>query len=112
VVPQVLYEYWSVATRPVAQNGLGITAADAAADLAAICQRFHLFRDERAILDRWQNLVLQHQVLGKHGHDARLVAAMERHGIAQILTFNTSDFRQFTGISVLDPAQVAAGAAP
>jgi hypothetical protein len=25
VVPQVLYEYWSVATRPAENNGLGFT---------------------------------------------------------------------------------------
>jgi predicted nucleic acid-binding protein len=27
IVPQVLYEYWSVATRPVAENGLGFSVA-------------------------------------------------------------------------------------
>jgi predicted nucleic acid-binding protein len=107
LVPQVLYEYWVIATRPVAQNGLGMTAAEAAADLAAIVQRMHIYRDERAIFDGWQKLVAQYQVLGKNAHDARLVAAMQRHGIARILTFNTSDFSRFSGIQILDPRQVA-----
>ena len=31
LVPQILYEYWSVATRPVATNGLGLNPAEAAA---------------------------------------------------------------------------------
>ena len=33
IVPQNLYEFWAVATRPVANNGLGMTPAEAA-DLA------------------------------------------------------------------------------
>jgi predicted nucleic acid-binding protein len=107
VVPQVLYEFWAVATRPVQSNGLGMTASDADADLAKIIQRFRLIRDERAIFDPWRRLVTQHQVLGKNSHDARLVAAMQRHGIAQIVTFNAGDFRRFSEITVLDAAKVA-----
>ncbi len=112
LVPQVLYGYWSVATRPVAQNGLGMTAADASADIAASVGRFQFFHDERAIFERWQQLVVQCQSLGKNGHDARLVAAMKRHGIVQILTFNMPDFHRYPGIQVLDPRQVAKGAVP
>ena len=112
LVPQVLYEYWSVATRPVEQNGLGMTADEAAADLVATVQRFHVFRDERAIFDVWQRLVLQYRVLGKNSHDARLVAAMERHGISGILTFNASDFSRYPGIQILDPAQVVMNSHP
>ena len=29
IVPQVLYEFWSVATRPIEQNGLGMGPAEA-----------------------------------------------------------------------------------
>ena len=107
LVPQVLFEYWVVATRPVEHNGLGMTAAEAATDLVAVVQRFHLYRDERAIFDGWQKLVLQYQVLGKNPHDARLVAAMERHGLSHILTFNTSDFSRYSQIQIPDPRQVA-----
>lgn len=34
IVPQNLYEFWVVCTRPTAVNGLGKTAAEAAADVA------------------------------------------------------------------------------
>src|SRR5439155_16814338 len=34
IVPQNLYEFWGVCTRPTAVNGLGETAAEAAAELA------------------------------------------------------------------------------
>jgi predicted nucleic acid-binding protein len=108
VVPQVLYEFWVVATRPVQPNGLGMTAAEADVDLAKIIQRFRLIRDERAIFDPWRRLVTQHQVLGKNAHDARLVAAMQRHGIARIVSFDASDFKRFPGVTVVDPATTTA----
>ena len=87
IVPQVIYEYWVVATRPIGENGLGLTTAEADDDIAQIIQQFHLFRDERAILDRWQRLVVEHGAHGKTAHDASLVAAMNRYGITHLVTF-------------------------
>jgi predicted nucleic acid-binding protein len=107
LVPQILYEFWVVATRPVDPNGLGMTLAEAEADVTRLMQRFRLFRDERAIFERWHELVVQHRVLGKGAHDARLVAAMERHRLTRILTFNVDDFKRYPGIEVLAPAEVA-----
>lgn len=110
LVPQVLYEYWVVATRPVEFNGLGMTAAEVQSDVAMLLSRFRMFRDERAIFERWHELVARHQVIGKGAHDTRLVAAMERHGINQILTFNLVDFSRYSGITTLDPNTVVHGA--
>src|SRR5437899_3101101 len=50
VVPQVLYEYWAVCTRPIANNGLGLSCRQAAEELGRIKTVFTLLRDERAIL--------------------------------------------------------------
>src|SRR3712207_3746285 len=36
LVPQVLYEFWVVATRPIAANGLGFPPAQADAELAHV----------------------------------------------------------------------------
>jgi hypothetical protein len=52
--------------------------------------------------------VVQHQVLGKTAHDARIVAAMQRHQLSHILTFNVEDFRRYPAIQVLNPHAVAA----
>jgi hypothetical protein len=49
LVPQNLYEFWVVATRPVAQNGLGLTAAEALAELAKLKQLFVFLDDTPAI---------------------------------------------------------------
>jgi predicted nucleic acid-binding protein len=107
IVPQVHYELWVAATRPVQQNGLGLPSADA----VSLLQRcgppwFRLLRDERSIYERWRELVESHGVLGKQAHDARLVAAMLRHGVEFLLTFNTTDFQRFSSVKLIDPAQV------
>jgi predicted nucleic acid-binding protein len=101
-----LYEFWVVATRPVAGNGLGLSAAEASAELARLRALFPLLLDTPAIFAEWERLVNVHQVLGKNAHDARLVAAMVVHGLTHILTFNTADFSRFPGITVIDPATV------
>jgi hypothetical protein len=43
-------------------------------------------------------------VPGKNAHDARLVAVMMIHGLTHLLTFNTQDYRQYSGVTVLSPA--------
>ena len=108
LMPQNLYEYWVVATRPAAQNGLGMTVAEAAADVAHFRILFTVLDDTPAILPTWEQLVTQHQVLGKNAHDARLVAAMMVHGIGRILTFNTADFQRFPGIVAHSPLDIIA----
>ena len=108
LVPQVLYEFWVVATRPAEQNGFGFTPAEAAQDLSRLQRLFTLLRDERSIFDRWEQLVTDSQVAGKAAHDARLVAAMQRHGLSHLLTFNPSDFKRYSAIQLLEPGLVAA----
>jgi predicted nucleic acid-binding protein len=112
IVPQVLYEFWVVATRPATVNGLGLTAAQAAAELARLKTLFPLLADTPAIYPEWERLVTLHRVSGKGAHDARLVAAMAVHGITQVLTFNTADFATFPGITALDPVTVTLPSPP
>jgi len=69
VVPQVLYEFWSVATRPAEQNGLGMTPREAQAELMAIRRLFRLLRDERAIYAIWEQLVSSIGVQGKRSQN-------------------------------------------
>lgn len=103
IAPQVLYEFWSVATRPIENNGLGMSPADAHAELTTIRRLFRLLRDERAVYSIWEQLVSSLGVKGKQAHDARIAAAMQRHGITDLLTFNTADFVRYPGISAVSP---------
>lgn len=102
LVPQVLYEYWVVVTRPAAENGLGMTTADVDAAIDLWLEVFTLLRDERGIFVLWRELARQHDAKGKSAHDTRLVAAMNRHNLSHLLTFNVADFRRYPGIEVVD----------
>jgi predicted nucleic acid-binding protein len=112
IVPQVIYEFWAVATRPASENGLGFTIEEAEAKVSAFKAVFPPLRDERGILDRWERLVAAHRVQGKPTHDAHPVAAMERHGLSHLLTFNAKDFLRFVAVQILDPAQVVSQSVP
>lgn len=103
IVPQALYEFWSVATRPVEFNGLGFKPNDVDQRIRAFVDLFDLLRDERAIYEQWLELVQTHDVKGHRAHDTRYVAAMKRHGLTHILTFNEKDFRRYPDITVLNP---------
>ena len=100
-------ELWVVATRPVRQNGLGLSTLDATSELMRLKSMFPLLPDTPAIYPRWESLVIQHQVSGKPAHDARLVAAMQVHGLTSILTFDKTGFSRYAGIEVVSPVDVA-----
>lgn len=110
IVPQNLIELWVVATRPVEQNGLGLSPTAAATELRRLKSMLPLLPETPALYQAWESLVIQHQVLGKPAHDARLVAAMHVHGLTAILTFDKSGFSRYPGIDVLHPADVIASA--
>jgi predicted nucleic acid-binding protein len=106
IVPQNLYEFWVVATRPLAANGLAMSIVEAEAELTSIKKLFRFLNDTPAVYEEWERLVLRHAVSGKNAHDARIVAAMFVHGITRLLTFNADDFKRFSDIVVLTPAGI------
>jgi predicted nucleic acid-binding protein len=111
VFAQVLYEFWVVATRPPGENGLGFSVARVTQEILRFKPPFfQLFHDKAEVFGEWQRLVQEHEVKGKDAHDARLVAAMNTHGVRGILTFNTKDFRRYLDIKVLDPHELASTA--
>jgi predicted nucleic acid-binding protein len=108
LVPQNLMELWVVATRPVGQNGLGLSIPEATSELMRLKSMFPLLPDTPAIYPVWENLVIRYGVSGKPAHDARLVAAMQVHGLTAILTFDRTGFSRYAGIEVVHPADAAA----
>jgi predicted nucleic acid-binding protein len=82
LVPQNIYEFWVVATRPRDVNGLGMTTIESEAAVSEFLHLFTFLRDERAIFEHWYELVVQNGIYGVKAHDARLAAAMRRHGIS------------------------------
>ena len=108
ITPQVLVEFRSTATRPKAQNGLGLSPADADAKAAVFEATFALLAETPDIYPAWKALVVGLGVIGKQVHDARLVAVCHVHAITHLLTFNVSHLTRLAGfgpgVAVVDPA--------
>jgi hypothetical protein len=67
-VPQNVCEFWAVATRPVAANGLGLSVAEALAEVTKFIALFPLSPDTPAVYPEWLRLVGAHHVSGKNAH--------------------------------------------
>lgn len=107
---QNLCEFWNVCTRPVtARGGLGLTFDEAHRRLRTLERIAIVLPDLPAMLDRWKALVVAHQVSGVQVHDTRLVAAMDVHGVENLLTLNPSDFHRFTHLKAVTPEDVLTG---
>jgi predicted nucleic acid-binding protein len=89
---QNIAEFWNVATRPAANNGLGFSIALTLSELEKIERFLTVLPDSAAVYSEWKRLVVRHGVMGAKVHDARLVAMMNVHGIRRIFTFNIDDF--------------------
>jgi predicted nucleic acid-binding protein len=108
IVPQNAYEFWVVATRPLANNGLAMTPETADARLDTLMKIATLLPETPAIFAQWRKLVLDFDCKGKMAHDVRLVAAMIVHGVDTIITFNKRDFSRFSRVEVATPEEVLA----
>lgn len=105
-VPQNIYEFWNVCTRPMEKNGLGLTDQATALAVEDLENSFTLHPDTPKIYSVWKTLVAKYQVRGIQVHDTRLVAACLVHGLSHILTFNVKDFQRFSEITVVHPEKV------
>jgi predicted nucleic acid-binding protein len=109
ITPQNLTEFRAVATRPVANNGLGYTGAEATSLVARFESDFTLLPDISSIHPIWKDIVHRCNVLGKRVHDARLLAVAVAHAADGVLTFNVSHFIGMVGVTpvqLLDPRTV------
>lgn len=106
IFPQNLVEFWAVATRPSANNGLGWNVDRAEIELANLKYLFPVLADTEAILSEWERLVIHYRVIRKQSHDARLVAAMIAHKVTSLLTFNNDDFKRYSEITVVNPQNI------
>ncbi|WP_347351493.1 hypothetical protein [Intrasporangium sp.] len=94
---QILREYLAVATRPLAQNGLGMEQSAAVANVRALRTRLHLLDEDHKVGDRLLELLDAVDCAGKQVHDAKVVATMLVHGIRTLVTLNVGDFARFNG---------------
>jgi predicted nucleic acid-binding protein len=110
LTPQVLVELRNFATRPTAQNGLGLSTVHTEALAAGFERAFPLLVETPDIYPEWKAIVTGLAIIGKQVHDARLVSVCHVHAVAHLLTFNVSDFSRMAqfgpGLVIVHPASV------
>jgi len=105
ILPQILVEFWAVATRPTNSNGLGWTTDQAATRLVLLQERFQLLAETSELFDQWFELVRSRRISGKRVHDARIAAGIITAKIDFLVTFNVSDFESWP-IKALHPGEI------
>lgn len=110
IAPQSLIEFWNVATRPLAVNGLGLPIAEAAELISFFEAEFELAKENPELFPIVKSIAAAVGVIGKQIHDARLVAVCHVHHIPALLTFNVRHFVRLAtvppGVNVIDPPAV------
>ncbi len=104
ITPQILVEFWVVATRPVEVNGLGWSVDQCQQEVRQFLEQFPLLEETPEIFSIWLRLVYRYEISGKKVHDARLAAAMLSKSIQHVLTFNVDDFAGIQEINALHPS--------
>lgn len=96
-------EFWNVCTRPKENNGLGLTTDQTDRQLKTFEDLYEILFDTAEVYKNWREIVVNYKVSGVKVHDARIAAAMKAHGIGNLLTFNTEDFKRYNWINGVDP---------
>ena len=107
LVPQVVYEFWAVASRPAQVNGWGWSPSAVRTVINDLTQDWTLLHDTPEVFERWLELVTTHIVAGKQVHDARLAAAALAYGLDYLLTLNGDNFKRFE-VQTVHPRDVSA----
>ncbi|WP_337886556.1 type II toxin-antitoxin system VapC family toxin [Fischerella thermalis] len=106
ITAQVLIEFWVVATRPAAVNGLGWTPEETERAVQMLINQFELLEETPDIFRIWLSLATTHKISGKRIHDLRIQAVVLAHNISHILTLNPKDFIQVEEITIVHPHSI------
>ena len=107
IAPQVIFESYVVATRPLNVRGFGFGPNDACQLVRNAMQKLPLLPDPSDLTNRWLQICEDHSISGKPAHDARLVAWMDAYGITRLVTLNPADFRRYSHITLIVPGDPA-----
>jgi predicted nucleic acid-binding protein len=103
LAPQVLFEFWTVATRDVSANGLGWTVSQTRAGIESFRAKFTVLAEPPEVVDLCLDLVTTYGIRGKRIHDAHLLATMKANGVDRLLTLNVGDFPDDPAFTILAP---------
>ena len=105
VTVQNIAEFWNAATRPLENNGQGLSAERTKRRIDIIERVCDVVSEDDASYVQWKRLVDDYGVTGVSVHDARLVSVMLRLNVKQILTLNERHFKRYVaeGIVIASP---------
>jgi len=110
VIPaQVAREFLVAATRPPANNGLGLALLEALESLVGFREHIRLLPEEKPLLPTLLGLLARSPATGKRIHDVHIVAAAMVHRVPLVVTLNGDDFKDFSAqVTCLAPAEAVA----
>jgi predicted nucleic acid-binding protein len=105
VTVQNMAEFWNAATRPLENNGQGLSTERTKRRVAIIERVCEVVSEDSASYTEWKRIVEEYGVSGVSVHDARLVSVMLRLSVKRILTLNGRHFKRYIGegIAVTTP---------
>ena len=92
---QIFREYLVVATRPLENNGLGLSAIEAVSNISAFSSRLQFLEETKDVSRSLRRLVSSYSCHGKMIHDANLVALAASYQLQGLVTANINDFKRF-----------------
>lgn len=109
VTVQNLAEFWNVATRPLVNNGQGLSPLQAERRLRLIERFCQVISEDLRSYEIWKTLVAKLGVRGVAVHDARLASTMIAQNIEWIVTLNERDFRRYEpeGVHSVTPESIS-----
>lgn len=99
ICPQVLYEFYVMATRPAeSRGGLGMSNEEALEQIEKFQSIYTFINDPDNLFSAWKELMTKYGSQGTAGHDGRLVALMQTQAISHIYTMNPKHFNRYADI--------------
>jgi predicted nucleic acid-binding protein len=108
---QVLREYLAVTTRPAPGQTIPPDSVAIAENLTEFRKNFLVLEDTRPVSEELEVLARQFSVQGRQVHDANIVATLRVHGLRDLLTHNTADFKRYSSLVTVHPLVPASTAA-
>lgn len=97
-----LYELYFIMTKPQ-PSGFGYAPRQAGVELVNAQNLYQLLPETLNVYHIWQGLVGKYALGNRAVFDAKIVATAIENKVPTLLTFNDTDFQEFTEITTLNP---------
>ena len=106
---QVLREYLVVATRPIENNGLGMTTDFALDNVIRFQARVSLVAETLQAGDLFVEWAGKYRISGKRLHDLQILATASVAGMHALITANEKDYPDTTPLTIIPLSRLECG---